>query len=98
SSESALAEAEVEYHDVVAKTAFFVEQVKDGKDLLDDNTYMVVWTTTPWTIPASEAVAVNADYEYVVVKPANDDRKFVVAGSLLASLTEKLGWEDVETL
>ena len=98
SSESALAEAEVEYHDVVAKTAFFVEQVKDGRDLLDDNTYMVVWTTTPWTIPASEAVAVNADYEYVVVKPANDDRKFVVAGSLLASLTEKLGWEDVETL
>ena len=98
SSESALAEAEVEYHDVVAKTAFFVEQVKEGKGLLDNNTYMVVWTTTPWTIPASEAVAVNADYEYVVVKPANDDRKFVVAGSLLAELTEKLGWEDVETV
>ncbi|MBM6753564.1 isoleucine--tRNA ligase [Lactobacillus alvi] len=98
SSESALAEAEVEYHDVVAKTAFFVEQVKDGKDLLDDNAYLVVWTTTPWTIPASEAVAVNADYEYVVVKPANDDRQFVVAGSLLAELSEKLGWEDVETV
>ena len=98
SSESALAEAEVEYHDVVAKTAFFAEQVKDGKGILDQDTYLVVWTTTPWTVPASEAVAINADYEYVVVKPANDDRKFVVAGSLLAKLTERLGWEDVTTV
>lgn len=96
SSESALAEAEVEYHDVVAKTAFFAEQVKDGKDLLDNNTYLVVWTTTPWTIPASEAVAVNPKFDYVVVKPANDDRKFVVASSLLDSLADKLGWKDCQ--
>lgn len=96
SSESALAEAEVEYHDVVAKTAFFAEQVKDGKDLLDNNTYLVVWTTTPWTIPASEAVAVNPKFDYVVVKPANDDRKFVVAASLLDSLADKLGWKDCQ--
>lgn len=96
SSESALAEAEVEYHDVVAKTAFFVEQVKNGKGILDDNTYLVVWTTTPWTVPASEAVAVNAKFDYSVVKPANDDRKFVVATELLSNLAEKLGWDDYE--
>ena len=96
SSESALAEAEVEYHDVVAKTAFFAEQIKDGKGRLDNDTYLVVWTTTPWTIPASEAVAVNAKFDYSVVKPANDDRKFVVATDLLDKLAEKLGWEDYE--
>lgn len=98
SSESALAEAEVEYHDVVAKTAFFAEQVKDGKDLLDNDTYLVVWTTTPWTIPASEAVAVNPTFEYSVVKPSNDDRKFVVASSRLSEIAEKLGWESYDVL
>lgn len=98
SSESALAEAEVEYHDVVAKTAFFVEQVKDGKGVLDNNTYLVVWTTTPWTIPASEAVAVNADFDYVVVKPASDDRQFVMAATLLDKLAEKFGWESYDVV
>ena len=98
SSESALAEAEVEYHDVTAKTAFFVEQVKDGKGVLDSDTYLVVWTTTPWTVPASEAVAVNAKFDYSVVKPANDDRKFVVATELLEGLAEKLGWDDYQVV
>ncbi|MCC4340951.1 isoleucine--tRNA ligase [Limosilactobacillus reuteri] len=98
SSESALAEAEVEYHDVVAKTAFFVEQIKDGKGRLDNDTYLVVWTTTPWTVPASEAVAVNPKFDYSVVKPANDDQKFVVATDLLEKLAEKLGWEDYEVV
>lgn len=98
SSESALAEAEVEYHDVVAKTAFFAEQIKDGKGILDDNTYLVVWTTTPWTVPASEAVAVNAKFDYSVVKPASDDRKFVLATDLLESVAEKFGWEDYEVV
>ena len=98
SSESALAEAEVEYHDVTAKTAFFVEQVKDGKGVLDSDTYLVVWTTTPWTVPASEAVAVNAKFDYSVVKPANNDRKFVVATELLEGLAEKLGWDDYQVV
>ena len=98
SSESALAEAEVEYHDVVAKTAFFVEQIKDGKGRLDNNTYLVVWTTTPWTIPASEAVAVNPKFDYSVVKPAGDDRQYVVGTELLANLAEKLGWDDYEVV
>lgn len=98
SSESALAEAEVEYHDVVAKTAFFAEQVKDGKGVLDTDTYLVVWTTTPWTVPASEAVAVNPDFEYSVVKPANDERKFVVASSRLAAIAEKLNWDSYDVV
>lgn len=96
SSESALAEAEVEYHDVTAQTAFFTERVKDGKGLLDDHTYLVVWTTTPWTIPASEAVAVNPDFDYLVIKPAGSTKKYVLAASRLGELKEKLGWTDYE--
>lgn len=98
SSESALAEAEVEYHDVVAKTAFFAEQVVDGKGLLDSNTYLVVWTTTPWTIPASAAVAASPNFEYSVVKPTNDDRQFVVASSLVEKIADKLGWQDYKVV
>lgn len=98
SSESALAEAEVEYHDVVAKTAYFCEQVIDGKGRLDNDTYLVGWTTTPWTIPASEAVAVNPKIIYAVVKPANDDRKFVIADELVAKCAEKFGWDEYEVV
>lgn len=84
SSESALAEAEVEYHDITSPSAFYAEKVVDGKGVLDeDNTYMVVWTTTPWTIPASMGITIDAGFEYAVVKPSNDDRKFVLAKELV---------------
>ncbi len=53
SSESALAEAEIEYHDVKARTMYVKFKVKDGKNKLSNTDYIVIWTTTPWTIPAS---------------------------------------------
>ena len=45
-----------------------------------------------------EAWTMGADFDYVVVKPAGSDRKYVVASELLPSLSEKFGWEDVEVL
>jgi isoleucyl-tRNA synthetase len=51
SSESALAEAEVEYQDVLAKTMYVSFDVADGKGLLPSDAKIVIWTTTPWTIP-----------------------------------------------
>ncbi|GAB6092315.1 isoleucine--tRNA ligase [Furfurilactobacillus curtus] len=98
SSESALAEAEVEYHDVESPSIFFAEQVKDGHGLLDNDTYFVVWTTTPWTIPASEGITVSASFDYSVVQPAGETRKFVVATQLVNDVAETLGWENVKTL
>ncbi|WP_125980250.1 isoleucine--tRNA ligase [Loigolactobacillus iwatensis] len=98
SSESALAEAELEYKDIESPSAYFAEQIIDGKGLLDNNTYFVVWTTTPWTIPASEGVVVAADYDYSVVQPAGETRQFVVATELVATVAEKAGWEDVQTV
>ncbi|QBO36894.1 isoleucine--tRNA ligase [Periweissella cryptocerci] len=96
SSESALAEAEIEYHDVTSPTAFYAERVVDGKGILDTDTYMVVWTTTPWTIPGSRGITIGAKYEYSVVKPAGSDKKYVVATDLLAGDAEKFGWADYE--
>ena len=98
SSESAMAEAEVEYHDVTSPSAFFAEQVVDGKGVLDTDTYLVVWTTTPWTIPASEGVTIDADFDYSVVQPEGETRKFVIATELVDNVTEKFGWENVKVL
>ena len=57
---------------------------------LDTDTYIVVWTTTPFTVTASRGLTVGADIEYVLVKPAGEDRKFVVASELLNSLSERV--------
>ena len=96
SSESALAEAEVEYHDVTSPSAFYGEQVVDGKGVLDENTYMVVWTTTPWTIPASEGITIDATFDYAVVQHDDDERKYVLATDLVNADAELFGWNDVK--
>lgn len=98
SSESALAEAEIEYHDLVSTSLYYANRVKDGKGILDTDTYIVVWTTTPFTITASRGLTMGADFEYVVVKPENDDRKFVLAAELLNSLAERFGWENPQVV
>lgn len=96
SSESALAEAEVEYHDVTSPSAFYGEQVVDGKGVLDENTYMVVWTTTPWTIPASEGITIDATFDYAVVQHDDDEHKYVLAADLVNADAELFGWNDVK--
>lgn len=83
---------------MISTSLYYANKVKDGKNVLDTDTYIVVWTTTPFTITASRGLTVGADFDYVVVKPAGESRKFVVAADLLNSLSEKFGWEDVEVL
>lgn len=96
SSESSLAEAEIEYKDVKSASIYVAFQVKDGKGKLDNDTSFVIWTTTPWTLPANLGISVNPEYKYLVVKA--DGRKFVVAKELLETVTTAIGWETVETL
>lgn len=96
SSESALAEAEIEYHDIDSTSLYYANKVKDGKGVLENGTYIVVWTTTPFTITASRGLTVGPDMDYVLVKPAGDSRQFLVAEVLVDSLAEKFGWESFE--
>ncbi|MFT9267731.1 isoleucine--tRNA ligase [Oenococcus sp.] len=98
SSESALAEAEIEYHDLESTSLFYANRVKDGKGILDHDTYLVVWTTTPFTITASRGITLGPDFDYVLVKAANDDRKFVVAKALLEENAKRFGWQDCKVL
>ncbi len=96
SSETALAEAEVEYKDVSATSIYVAFPVVDGKDVLSNDCELVIWTTTPWTIPANLAVCAGPDFEYAVVKV--EERFFVVALDLLESAAKAIGWENYEIL
>ncbi|MGY4708738.1 isoleucine--tRNA ligase [Mycolicibacterium sp. CBM1] len=66
--------------------------VAEGSDRADlDGAYLLIWTTTPWTLPSNQAVAVNPEVDYVVV--AADDRRFVLAQARLAAYARELGEE-----
>ncbi len=60
-----------------------------------DGAYLLIWTTTPWTLPSNQAVAVNPEVEYVVI--AREDRRMVIARARLAAYARELG-EDPEIL
>ncbi|WP_171378961.1 isoleucine--tRNA ligase [Enterococcus cecorum] len=96
SSESSLAEAEIEYHDVKSPSIYVAFKVVDGKDLLDTDTSFIIWTTTPWTLPANLGISANPDFDYVQINA--DGRKFVVAKDLLETVSKEIGWENVEVL
>lgn len=96
SSESALAEAEVEYQDVTAKTLYVYFDVLEGKDLLPNGSKLIIWTTTPWTIPADLAITANPRFEYGLFK--TEKGNFVFLASLKDKLQEELGFEECELI
>lgn len=82
SCETALAEAEIEYADQTSSAIYVKFAVKEGKGVLnEDNTYVVIWTTTPWTIPANVAISLNPEFTYAQVK-AGDEHWIVAEGML----------------
>ena len=97
SSESTLAEAEGEYKYVEANSIFVAFPVTDGKGIIDPkDTYFVIWTTTPWTIPANEAICVNPKFDYSVVQVG--DKRYVVASGLLDKVAEEIGWDNYKVV
>ena len=96
SSESALAEAEIEYKDVKSPTIFVKFNVKDGKGVLTTDDSFVIWTTTPWTIPANLAICLNERLEYALVK--SEKGNLLVLKELVDTLWAKFGLEEKEIL
>ena len=94
SSESALAEAEIEYHDIKSPTIYVKFPVKDGKGILGNDVSFVIWTTTPWTIPANLGICLNPFMVYAVVNTPKG--KLLVLEQLVASLMEKFEITDYE--
>ncbi|STO08536.1 isoleucine--tRNA ligase [Exiguobacterium aurantiacum] len=93
SSESALAEAEIEYYDKKSPAIYVAFQVVDGKGVLEPTDHFVIWTTTPWTIPANLGIAVSDELTYTRIE--HDGKGYIVADSLVEEVTTALGWTDV---
>ncbi len=81
SCETALAEAEVEYEDKESSAVFVKFKIKDNK-------YFVIWTTTPWTLPANVGVMLHPDLDYAVVSVKNTGEEWVLLKGLVPNLLE----------
>ncbi len=96
--ETALAEAEIEYKDVDSDTVYVKFPVSDSKGLFDKkNTFFVIWTTTPWTLPGNTMVAVGPEFTYALVEADNGER-YIFAKDLVEQVMQKAGIEDYKIL
>lgn len=90
-SESSLAEAELEYQDKKSPSIYVSFKVKDGKDIVDNGVKFVIWTTTPWTIPSNLALAVHKNLNYVQFNYEGEE--FIVAEDLLDQFAEEVEFD-----
>lgn len=101
---SALAEAEVEYKD---KTSFSIDvkfaivdtealQTALGKLPGEGEVSVVIWTTTPWTLPANQAVSVNPEVDYVLLQAGGE--RLILAEALVEAVAKRAGWEAYDSL
>ena len=110
---TALAEAEVEYHDHVSQSVYVkfpliagtktdtLTDSQTGKTrtvtiTIPENSFVVIWTTTPWTLPANLAVALNTTLEYAAVRVGNET--YLVADSLVKAVADKCGWGNFQII
>lgn len=96
SSESALAEAEIEYQDKRSPSIYVGFEVQDGKEVLEQGTRVMIWTTTPWTIPSNLAIAVHEDLPYAVV--SSTQGTFLIAEELVSTVVEAAELEDANVV
>ncbi|MEG2891810.1 MAG: isoleucine--tRNA ligase [Clostridium sp.] len=102
SCETALAEAEVEYADKTSTSIYVRFNLKEDKGVFSSlnidlsKVYYIIWTTTPWTLPANLGIALGPDFEYVLIKEKG--AYYVVAKELLNSVKEALSFEEAEVV
>ncbi|MEJ2166877.1 MAG: isoleucine--tRNA ligase [Desulfobacterales bacterium] len=93
--QTALAEAEIEYHDETTPSIYVKFRLQDDlsgdlPELAGKKVYVVIWTTTPWTIPANLAIALHPDFEYAAVDIGGDE-VFIVARELVEACMRTFG-------
>jgi len=101
SCRTALAEAEVEYEDHTSPSVYVAFPVESDlsdlhPDLAGKDWSVVIWTTTPWTLPANLAVAFHPDHEYSALRVG--DKGYIVATELVKAVAEKCGWSGVQEI
>jgi isoleucyl-tRNA synthetase len=92
--QTALAEAEVEYHQHTSPSVYVKFPLASDPAQIDEalagrNVFFLIWTTTPWTLPANLGIAVHPDFEYAAFE--NGDEVYVVASELLEAVAAKCG-------
>ena len=102
--ETALAEAEIEYKDVTGESIYVKFPVEDSKGLFDKkDTYVVIWTTTPWTLPGNMGITIGADYEYSMVELKENKEnakleRLIIATELVEKVMKLAEVEDYKTV
>ena len=102
--ETALAEAEIEYKDVTGESIYVKFPVEDSKGLFDKkDTYVVIWTTTPWTLPGNMGITIGADYEYSIVELKENKEnakleRLIIATELVEKVMKLAEIEDYKTV
>ena len=94
SSESALAEAEIEYRDHTSPSIYVGFELVSEDGVVEKGTKFVIWTTTPWTLPANLGIAVHPYFEYQEVKVNGEN--YLLAKERVNFLAEQFGWENFE--
>lgn len=94
--QTALAEAEVEYAEVVSPSVYVKFPLKSDATLIDSalagkNVKFVIWTTTPWTLPANLGISVNPNFDYSAIEVG--DEVLIIATELVKEVAEKVGFE-----
>ena len=99
SCQTALAEAEIEYADHKSKSIYVKFEVTDSKGLFDKkDTYLVIWTTTPWTLPGNMAITISDKYDYSLVKVKKDGKEenYILMDEMVEDLMKTFGIEEYE--
>ena len=94
SSETALAEAEIEYQDVTSHSIYVKFKVSKANQYLKGDESFVIWTTTPWTMPANLAISLNPNYEYSIYE--TNKGVLIFLDVFLDDLTKKFGLENIK--
>ena len=100
---TALADAEVEYKDHTSNTIYTSFKIKKTeKDFLKD-AFIIIWTTTPWTIPANRALAYNDKIKYSVIQLNKDvdhfkEQKIIIASELIKKVSEECDFKEYKIL
>ena len=94
--ETALAEAEIKYKDSKATSIFVKFPVVEGNGVITNDTSIVIWTTTPWTLPGNMGITVDSEFIYAVVEANNE--KLVMAKELVDQVMKKAGIEEYKII
>ena len=99
---TALADAEVEYQDHKSDTIYTAFNIKSSKLKDIEGSDIIIWTTTPWTIPANKALAYNQALEYLLIKINDEgdfqDKQIIIAKALLESVVKECDLKNYEIL